>query len=267
MRAATNPLSLFRSVDELLALPYFDLLACLTDDSLHPGGGAATQILLDACQIRHSERVLEIGCGPGWTTRALRRVGLNVTVVERSRLMVDAMLYHCRRENVPAPAVYIGPIEEFRPSAQSGTHFDVILLECVVGFVDNMRDMERAIRACLSSDGRVGVLDVHYKSIPPRSQLDALSALLGHRLSPMTRNDWLTCFSKLECRSFESFHLNPSTKSGMSELLRRPEVAAWLSSVSSQDVNRLALHLEKLRGSFEENKRHMEGHIAIFSKQ
>src|SRR5216684_1954352 len=91
-----HPLDSHTSVEGLLGLPYFELLACLCSDSLHPGGLAATQLLLDRCALRHGERVLEIGCGPGATTRALLKAAVDVTVVDASAGMIMANAYYCR---------------------------------------------------------------------------------------------------------------------------------------------------------------------------
>ena len=261
-----HPLRSVTSVEELLSLPYFDILACITSDSLHPGGGAATQVLLDACSIKHSERVLEIGCGPGWTTRALVRAGLNVTVVEQSLLMAQAMLYHCLQENLAAPKLHITSIESFDTKNRSDRLFDVVILECVVGFINDRRAMEKVVQNCLSSNGRIAVLDVHYKAMPSQTKLDDLADLIGYRFVPLTRLDWLSLFPKLQCKTFKSFVLRPAPDNDVERLLNYPEVATWLSAFPLTDRDKLARFLKTLGQAFQNNKNLMEGHIAVYSK-
>ena len=262
--SALHPLARLTSIDELLALPYFEILACLTSESLHPGGGAATQLLLDNCRLRPVDRVLEIGCGPGWTTRALVRAGLDVRVVERSPLMVEAMRYHCGREGLAVPPTIVSGIEAFARSRPFDTNCDVILLECVVGFVADHGQLARAIGACLSNGGRVGVLDLHYTSPPPTFVLDKIERITGHRIRPMNETDWRSLFSPLHCRTLQSFGLPSTAMDSAARIIAESEISRWMPDVSTSELAKLERFLDRAAEAFAENKSYMSGHLTVY---
>ena len=259
---STHPLASIPSVDTLLTLPYFDILACLSKESLHPGGGVATQVLLDACRLQSTDRVLEIGCGPGWTTRALLRAGISVTVVERSKRMIDAMLYRCAEEGLCPPTWFQSPIERFT-TPETLRPFNVALLECVVGFVADRSQIAPAITETIAPGGCVGVLDVHYTSDPPASVLSNLAIVTGHQITPLVRDDWFKLFPGMRCRTFQNFQLPSTSGDSGQRMVERSGIAQHLSTTQSE-LDRLVGYLDCMRAVFDQNKRYMEGHVAVF---
>jgi SAM-dependent methyltransferase len=267
-----HPLGKINSVDGLLGLPYFEILACLEGASLHPGGGAATQLLLDFCKLQPTERVLEVGCGPGWTTRALLKANVSVTVVERSQRMLDAMLFHCANEQLQAPRWANENIEDFQGFDGSAGHktqgaFDLAILECVIGFVNDKSKMVDSIVKQLAVGGRIGVLDVHYVTPPPIATLEAMKTVTGHTILPMSRSDWECLFGQLKLVEFQAFQLPATSHDSGHRVVSASGIERKLTNASPADLARLERYLDEVAAVFAQNKRYLSGHIAVWQLQ
>lgn len=258
-----HPTTGIRSVDELLQLPYFEVLACLTSTSLHPGGGAATQLLLDYCRLYPAARVLEVGCGPGWTTRALLKANVDVTVVERSQRMLDAMLFHCAQEEILFPRYNNVRIEDFVSPTGDENCFNLAILECVIGFVEDKVAMVNTLVRHLAPGGRIGVLDVHYVRDPSASVLEKMKAVTGHAIDPMTKRDWSSLFGNLDCTAFTEFQL-PDTSADNGRLLVEASDIHKRIPCTSADLKKLERYLDEAGDVFRANKSYMQGHIAVW---
>ncbi|WP_160118074.1 class I SAM-dependent methyltransferase [Pandoraea pulmonicola] len=261
---APDPLHGIHSIDALLSLPYFEILACLGGGSLHPGGGAGTQLLLDACALKQSDHVLEVGCGPGWTTRALIKAGVPLATVERSRRMLDAMQFHCGAEGLSPPLWANSSIEAFSGFEGRTGRFDLAILECVIGFVDDKVKMVDAVVDQLVPRGRIGVLDVHYVEPPPESTLNALREVTGHTIIPLKRHDWETLFGRLTRLQFQEFKLPDSSHDSGRRIVAASGIGQRLPGASAEDLRRLEEHLDRVGAVFNENKRYLLGHIAVW---
>jgi SAM-dependent methyltransferase len=264
IKAPNHPIEGIDSVDELLRLPYFEILACLGGNSLHPGGGAATQLLLDTCGLHPSARVLEVGCGPGWTTRALLKANISVTVVERSRRMLDAMLFHCANEKLTAPEWVHSSIEDFRGIDGLAGAFDLLILECVIGFVNDKPRLVESLVNQLAPRGRIGVLDVHYVEAPPLSTLASLKAVTGHSISPLMRSDWEGLFGRLTPVTFQEFKLPVTTSDSGARIVAASGISSIFEDTGRAGLDQLARYLDEAGAVFNENKRHLLGHIAVW---
>lgn len=91
------------SIDDLYRLPYFETMSLLGEVSLHSDGIKNTAGLLHEAQVNGKSKILEVGCGTGATTKALLRVGLDVTVVEPSLSSFQTMLNNCFKNSGKLP--------------------------------------------------------------------------------------------------------------------------------------------------------------------
>lgn len=259
-----HPLSEVSSVVQLLELPYFDLLGCIHSDSLHPGGGVATQCLLDLLRISRSDRILEIGCGPGWTTRALVEAGMHVTAVEKSDTMLRAFKYHFDSRALDLPRVYLGSVEELGHMPDGP--FDIVLMECVFGFIQDKGKALAQIRAHLAPGGRIGVLDLHYVTLPTMELQRRLEAEIGCQIEPMTFGDWRDLFSDFKQVEWETFELPHSGKRTRNSLFSRSLLDRECPWFTDSDADKLAARLYRSDLVFLENKSQMRGHLAVWRK-
>ena len=102
---------------------------------MHPGGPKLTQLALDLAQVRVGERILEVGCGTGVTTRVLVDAGASVTVVEKSEYMLAAMERGFRQVKASVPQHILGDVATCE--RLKFLRFDVALCECVIGFIND----------------------------------------------------------------------------------------------------------------------------------
>ena len=83
------------------ALSYFDLMAVTNHSSLHPGSIQATRTLLQCCRIRPGMRVLEVGCGTGFTSCLVaKRLQCRVSGVDKNPNMILAARDRARQQDL-----------------------------------------------------------------------------------------------------------------------------------------------------------------------
>jgi 2-polyprenyl-3-methyl-5-hydroxy-6-metoxy-1,4-benzoquinol methylase len=83
-------------------------------------------IVLDLMRrhVRPTGTVLDLGCGPGWTSEFLARAGYDVTGVDISERMIEIARDRCERNGVSATFV-VGDMEDLMLGEQQ---FDSVLL-------------------------------------------------------------------------------------------------------------------------------------------
>jgi cyclopropane fatty-acyl-phospholipid synthase-like methyltransferase len=82
---------------------WYDFVAMVADlkPAIHAGGEESTGTLLQMLQLRASDHVLDIGCGPGGTaTRIVREVGAHVTGIDASEEMIAKASARARQEGL-----------------------------------------------------------------------------------------------------------------------------------------------------------------------
>lgn len=254
------------SVEALLELPYFELLSYLGSFPLHVGGIRATQELLDAAQVRTGERILEIGCGLGYSTRVLIAAGANVSVVDKSRRMLAAARRHCARNGLAEPTGFCTSAE--RLDGVPVQVYDFVLYECVLGFVQEKR---KAIEQCLArcgTESRIGVIDYHYVQLPSRSVRGELSKIFGCELSPATERDWEHMFYPFELDYWRSYPVSDPdvpTAEAIAASVRQAEISFESIGCSVEMVAaRVADRWKKWERVFSRNRALLRSHIAVF---
>jgi SAM-dependent methyltransferase len=253
------------TVEALLALPYFDILASLGLYSLHPGGPRATARVVDAAGVRAPDAVLEVGCGTGVSTLALMHANFCVAVAEPNARMLDATLRNCRRILGQEPIAYATDAESLG-GVPTG-YFDLVLFEAVFGF---MHDREAAIAQCRRvlrpEMGRVAIIDFHYTCSPPESVRRAVGEVVGHTIDVLDEGDWRDLFAGWTTTLWDSIPLPPlsaPTTPMLRESLRRSEAAAALASATDTDLDRLTSRLVEQNAIFRENQKYMRAHHVV----
>lgn len=146
----------------------------LVGESFHPGGLAGTRALLDAAHLSAGSRLLDLGCGPGASSRlAATEYGMDVDALDASAAVVDRARAH------PDATTIDWHVGDLRALPFANDTFDAVLCECVLSTVPRplaLAEMARVLRP----GGSMLVSDV-VKTGEPIEGLDD-HALLGAAL-------------------------------------------------------------------------------------
>lgn len=258
-------MSIARSVDDLLALPYFDLLAELGEYSLHPGGLQSTARLLDFAGLRIGDRVLEVGCGTGMTTHALLAAQLSVTVAEPNVRMISAMRNTCLRAIGRLPEVLLTDAETL--AGVDERSFQLVLFEAVFGFIrDRGQALLSARRALRPERGRLAIIDFHYHSVPPVQVREDVAGIVGHPIDVLTFADWeeLLVDWRVAHQSVEPLaELARPNGVEVRRSVNRSGRAKRFEEFSVSDFERVAKRLRHFAEVFDTNRRHMNAHALL----
>jgi SAM-dependent methyltransferase len=171
--------------------PYV-FMAVIGKRVIHPGGRAATEILLGRAAIQSTDAVLDVGCGVATTAlEVAERYGAQVTAVDIEPLML---------ERAEASVRAAGAVDKVR--VQRGdilsldfpdNSFDVVIAEAVTMFVDRPAAAQELVRVCRPG-GRVLATEFMWRR-PPSDQ--AREVFLGQVCPGLrfdTAEDWVRIY-------------------------------------------------------------------------
>jgi len=261
-----SPLQGISSLPQLLELPYFDFLACMGEFPLHPGASKTTQEVINAAKVRIGERVLEVGCGTGWTTRALIRSGAQVTVVEKSPRMIAATLRNCRRSGFPMPEYLVGTADDLSRLPEES--FDFALYECVLGFV---KDKHKAISECQGvlkpATSRIGVVDLHYISSPSSEITMRLEETFSAPIVPLSADEWKDVFADFELLYWSTHDLpdvTPPSAEQIKRSLSQSDLLKELPEANDSTFEAFSRKWAEWEKLFAENRKLLRCHVGAW---
>jgi SAM-dependent methyltransferase len=253
---------------DLVSASYFDVLASLGHTSLHPGGLGTTRANLEAARPLRHERVLELGCGPGFTTRALMSLDLDVSAVDRSPKMLAAALRYCRASAVDPPQTFLGSIEDL--SCFPSGSFGLVMMECVLGFVPDWRRALAEVRRVLAPGGRVAVVDFHYHAAPPQELMQAMADTVGGPMASLGVDDWRQAFAGFDLIRWRTDPAGASRTPTAAEIEAALRTSPNLDFEGAPPVEAIARALSRRwthwSRVFNENKTYLTQHCAVWKR-
>jgi ubiquinone/menaquinone biosynthesis C-methylase UbiE len=136
---------------EITTAEWYDFIGNLGEiiPALHLGGKEATRDLLEMCHIASGSRVLDVGCGTGFTACEIaKEYGSRVTGIDISETMISKARQRARKDG-------LGDMVEFRVADVyslpfEDVSFDVALFESVLtpipgNKVDALREVVRVV--------------------------------------------------------------------------------------------------------------------------
>jgi len=122
----------------------------------HMGGQAATDELAKLCRIRKGSRVLEIGCGVGFTSCYLaEKYGCRVTGVDISPMMVKRSKERAKRKKLEGLTEFLVADAAKKLPFKSNL-FDVVIAESVIAFLKNKQNAVNECARVTKKGGFVG---------------------------------------------------------------------------------------------------------------
>lgn len=167
---------------------YFEMLAEL-DMTKHIGATDATLRIAELCHIGPESRLLDVGCGVGYTPVYLaRKFGCRVVGVDLYPTMVERARARVRHEGLQEQIeIQQGDMMDLPfPDGQ----FDVVMAESVVAFApDKARALAEFARV-LKPGGYVGFTEATWNHEPRPQLLARVPAILGEHYETYTVEGW-----------------------------------------------------------------------------
>ena len=153
----------------------------------HVGGFAATDELLSACHIEDAREVLNVGCGIGVGVAYIaRKFACRVVGVDISEKMLAWSRLRAREEKVEDKVEF--RVADVLDLPFDDSRFDAVIVESVLGFVE---DKPRAIRECIrvtKPGGYVGLNECFWTQVPSPEMIALAQDSIGSSIP--TKEDW-----------------------------------------------------------------------------
>jgi ubiquinone/menaquinone biosynthesis C-methylase UbiE len=136
---------------EITTTEWYDFIGNLGDiiPAIHLGGKEATKTLIEMCKVAYESRVLDVGCGTGYTACEIAREhGSRVTGIDISEIMISKANERARKEGVE-DLVEFRVADVFSLPFEDGS-FNVALFESVLtpipgSKVDALKEVVRVV--------------------------------------------------------------------------------------------------------------------------
>lgn len=160
----------------------------------HLGGIDATVEMAGLCRISSGQRVLDIGCGTGYTACLLaRRYGAEVIGIDINPVILRIAKARAKKEHIEG-SVELILADVHRLPFRDGV-FDRAMAESVLVFCDKSMAVGEIFRAVKHGgyfcDNELTVTEPHSRAVK-----DFLSGLDGIRITPMTESEWVKTYGE-----------------------------------------------------------------------
>jgi ubiquinone/menaquinone biosynthesis C-methylase UbiE len=158
----------------------------------HLGGIRATQELARACHIVPGQRILDIGCGTGYTACYLAQTyQAYVVALDVTSTVLQQARQRAARMGVRDGVTWLrGDAHELEFPAET---FDAVVLESVMVFCD-ARQVTSEIHRVLKPRGLIGDNELTLLKAPPDELRDLLTGIMG--VLPLQRDEWREVFKQ-----------------------------------------------------------------------
>jgi ubiquinone/menaquinone biosynthesis C-methylase UbiE len=181
--------------------------------------------------------------------------------------MLAATLRNCRRASLSTPQFVFGSAEVL--SDLPAGKFDLALYECILGFVSDKRHAIAECKRVLNPiRSRIGVVDVHYVSSPPREILEQMEKIFLTPVEPLFEADWKQLFSDFDLVYWKTSDLPPiisPTAEEIKQMLINSQLLDEMRWADESIFEVLSQRWAKWEKIFAENRKYLEVHVAIWA--
>jgi ubiquinone/menaquinone biosynthesis C-methylase UbiE len=139
----------------------------------HRGGLKATRDLLQMCEIQPGQRILEVGCGSGYTAcTAAKQYGASVAAADREPHLLARTRDRARSMKVVESVAL--SLADARRLPFADAAFDGVICESVLAFLEDKADALREFHRVLKPGGFLANNEVTFLKPPPAEFLAAM---------------------------------------------------------------------------------------------
>jgi ubiquinone/menaquinone biosynthesis C-methylase UbiE len=156
----------------------------------HLGGVAATEEMVELCNINSDSYVLDVGSGAGATPCFLAKtVGCRVVGVDIVERMIESSRERAQREGV-ADRVEFRVADAQDLPFEDGL-FDAVITESVTAFPEDKQKAVDEYARVTKPGGYVGLNESTWRKVPPPPDVVAWAGQdLGASVNPLTADEW-----------------------------------------------------------------------------
>jgi|GEM_PF-4450775 len=254
------------TIEEIDQLSYFDFLAYLGDLSLHPGGIRSTAEAFGSVDLGVRAKVLEVGCGTGFTTINLLNAGFNLTSCDANEKMVKAT-----EENVKSRG-YFGFTPIVANAAKlpfENNSFDFILIEAVMAFIDDIDTAVAEFNRVLKPGGFLGIVDMFYTEFLDEALKKGLLSVFGKEINVFDKTGIENVLKgNFNINYWKDYGMNIKGHVGLDQLEKI--IRKKFPNLSSEEVEAMAERMEDKYNAqqdvFDQNRAILRYFVSTWSK-
>lgn len=172
--------------------PHFFDFAAEAGITKHLGGIEATDKLIQHCQIKRDNHILDVGCGVGHTaTYIAKKIGAKVTGIDINLKMIQRSIERAKQKNLTQLTEFKVANAEDIPFPDNT--FDAVITESVTAFPPNKQRAVDEYARVTRKGGYVGLNESTWlMTPPPKDVMEWVYLEVGSKVNPKTPDEWKT---------------------------------------------------------------------------
>lgn len=172
--------------EERMKREYYDLVGNWNLPLIRPGGIADTDQLLEMCKVDENSKVLDVGCGVGFTAcRIAKEYGAHVIGIDLSSNMIANAKKRAQKKSVEDLVEFHN--EDVTKLPFEDGSFDVVIMESFLNIIGEPEIIQKAleeISRVVRSGGRVGSNEMFAHEETPPELMERIRELLHGACGP-----------------------------------------------------------------------------------
>jgi ubiquinone/menaquinone biosynthesis C-methylase UbiE len=251
--------------EKALSMSYVDLMALIKETNRPPGGKATIREITQICFISSSKKVLDVGCNTGFCTFELARLAKCHTVGIDINTKMISVARHLRRAEINKELIEFKVADAINMPFPDN-YFDVVISGGSTAFIANkMRALYEYSRVT-KPWGFICDVNFYYTRDPPMTLIRQLSNILGIKIKPWKKKEWLRLYEK---SGLELFYVKDNKSRAVSDVKIRQYVSNLLSNLDATEnvkdiIRRRLISIYRI---FNENNKHLGYSIFVLRKR
>lgn len=192
------------SPEDVHDMNYVEFMAFIDETNRPPGGKKAVRELIESCNIRSSDVVLDVGCNTGFVSFELTRVAeCDVVAIDLSSKMVKQTKARTRKQYSPHPISCVLGDAQNLPFHEG--MFDRVVSGGSTAFIHDRKRALTEYRRVVRNWQFVGEINFYYAEEPPDQLINKLNDRMGTNIEKWKLEDWIELY---EGAGFEIYDIS-----------------------------------------------------------